>query len=331
MSRGKGLLIVLAIGAIVLVGICTTTMTSGGRASHSAAVKSAERAEVMDRMRALGYQGNALKLAAAPAAMAPAPAPIAEGGANGEPPPKEGDSAPNRYLRVLANPSEKGVYLVKTASLNIEVADAKAAQEQLVATVQGAGGYVGNLIENVGSLGQRTVTIQIRIPADKFDTALAGVEPLGKVISKQVSTQDVSEEYVDTESRARNLKKTEERLLDHLNKSARLEDTLKLEQELTRVRQEIERLEGRLRFLSNRVEYSSVQVTLQEAPKAEPIVPPETFSTAKIASEATRSMVGFAQRIWASAIWIGVWSPAWIPLAIIIWLVIRRARNYESK
>lgn len=318
MSRSKviGTLAVIALGLLVLVTISSQTL--GGKATDIA-VKTAEQNAVKGQLRALGYGSEKLAgLRQAAAISAPEAAKQAE---------PQGSSLD---LNGLSNASEKSLYLIKTATLNIEVADAKAAQQQLITTVQGAGGYIGNLQESVGPLGRRAVTIQIRIPADKFDAALSGIEPLGKILAKQVNTQDVSEEYVDTDSRSRNLKKTEERLLDHLNKSARLEDTLKLEQELSRVRQDIERLDGRLRFLGNRVAFSSVQVTLQEAPQAEPVLPPETFSTAKIATQATRSLVDFGQRIWTRAIWIGVWLPVWLPVLAIAWLAVRRVRRLAS-
>jgi hypothetical protein len=132
---------------------------------------------------------------------------------------------------------------------------------------------------------------------------------------------------VDTDAKARNLKRTEERILDHLNRTGALEDILKVEQELSRYREQIERLEGRLRFLENRVAFSTITVQLTESPKAESLVPPESFSTARVASEATRSLVRFAQALWARLIWIGIWAAVWVPLAIIVWLAARLARR----
>ena len=239
-------------------------------------------------------------------------------------------AAPNMDLAVLSSSAEPDRYLIKNATMIVEVQDAKEALQRLTAAIEGAGGYVGNLQESVNALGRRSVMVQIRVPADQFDKALQGMEPLGKVLNRQVTTQDVTEEYVDTDSRSRNLKRTEERLLDHLNKSARLEDTLRLEQELTRVREQIERLDGHLRVLGNRVRLSTIQVTLQEAPQAEPIVPAATFSTAKVASESVRSLVAFSQRQWTKAIWVGVWSAVWLPPLLVAWLAYRLVRRRKA-
>ncbi|NUM52343.1 MAG: DUF4349 domain-containing protein [Candidatus Hydrogenedentes bacterium] len=223
--------------------------------------------------------------------------------------------------------SQPDVYLIKNATVTVECDDARTATNTLVGTLQSAGAYVSNLNEFVDALGRRTVTMQVRVPADKFDQSISSLESLGKILNKQVSTEDVTEEYVDTDSRVRNLKKTEERLIDHLNRAAQLEDILRVENELTRVREQIERMEGRLRFLTNRVSFSTITVTLQEKAKAEPIVPPQSFSTAKEFSEAIRSLVGFLQVIWSMVIWVLVWSPVFAAIVAAVYLLYRQYRK----
>jgi predicted nuclease with TOPRIM domain len=148
---------------------------------------------------------------------------------------------------------------------------------------------------------------------------------LGKVLNRHVSTEDVTEEYVDTDARLRNLKRTEERLLAHLDRTGELKGIVEVERELNRVREEIERLEGRLRYLSHRVDFSTFNVTFQEKPKAEPVVPPETFSIAKIASQATRGLVGFLQGLSKCIVWLGIWSVVWVPLLLLVLFLARRA------
>lgn len=227
--------------------------------------------------------------------------------------------------------SQPDVYLIKNATVTVECDDARTAANSLVGSLQSAGAYVSNLNEYVDSLGRRTVTMQVRVPADKFDQSITNLESLGKTLNKQVSTEDVTEEYVDTDSRVRNLKKTEERLIDHLNRAAQLEDILRVENELTRVREQIERMEGRLRFLTNRVSFSTITVTLQEKAQAEPIIPPQSFSTAKQFSEAARSLIGFLQVIWSLAIWLLVWSPVYLAIAAAVVYLVKRARRAQKK
>lgn len=238
-----------------------------------------------------------------------------------------GSGRPDTVLdKIAANQPDR--YLIKNATLTIETDDARNATDQLVAALQDMDGYVSNLQESVDGLGRRSVSMQVRVPAAQFDACMTRAESIGKVLNKQITTQDVTEEYVDTDARTRNLKKTEERLLDHLNRYGELNQVIQVEQELTRVRGEIERFEGRLKYLSHRAAYSTMTITLRERPKAEPIVPAESFSTAQVVSEAARSLVGFTQGLWARLIWAGVWSPFWLPPVLLLaWLGRRLKRG----
>jgi hypothetical protein len=222
-------------------------------------------------------------------------------------------------------------YLIKNASLVIETEDARKAGKLLVAVLEELGGYVSDFREAVDPLGRRSISVQVRVPADKFQSTMERLEPLGKVLSRQVTTEDVTEQFVDTDARLRNLKRTEERLLAHLDRTGELEDIVKVEHELTRVREQIEVLEGRLRFLSHRVAFSTINISLQERPKAESVVPPETYSMAKIASEATRSLIGFFQRVAGRIIWLGIWSVVWVPVVGAVLFLVRRGVRQVRK
>jgi hypothetical protein len=218
-------------------------------------------------------------------------------------------------------------YLIKNATFALEVDDARQACEQLTRDVAAVGGYVSNLDEQTDGLGRRRISLQVRVPADQIDGAMTGLEALGRVLAKNVNTEDVTEEYTDTDARVRNLKKTEERLLDHLSKAFLIDNTLKIETELSRVREQLERLEGRLRYLGHRVRFSTIAVTLQEKPKAEALRPVQTFSSAQVVSEALRALVAFGQRLLERVLWLAVWSPVWGLLLAVAVLVYRRLRN----
>jgi hypothetical protein len=93
---------------------------------------------------------------------------------------------------------------------------------------------------------------------------LTQLEALGDVQEKSLTGQDVTDEYVDTDARHRNLIRQEERLLTILDRAETVEDILKVEGQLERVRGEIEALTGRLRYLDNQVELSTINVELRE-------------------------------------------------------------------
>jgi len=235
----------------------------------------------------------------------------------------EAEGATDAGVAIL-EASQSDRYLIKNATLVIETEDARKASEQLVAAVQELRGYVSDFRESVDGLGHRSIQMQVRVPADQFQETMSRLDALGKVLNRHVTTEDVTEEYVDTDARLRNLKRTEERLLAHLDRTGELKGIVEVERELNRVREEIERLEGRLRYLSHRVDFSTFNVTLQEKPKAEPVVPPETFSIARIASQATRGLVGFLQGLSKCIVWLGIWSVVWIPLLLVILFLVRR-------
>src|SRR4051794_319547 len=80
--------------------------------------------------------------------------------------------------------------------------------------------------ESVDALGRRSVTTKVRIPFTRFDSSLQQIESLGKVLDKQITAEDVTEEFVDSQAKLRNLQRTELCLLAHLDHTGRLPDIL---------------------------------------------------------------------------------------------------------
>jgi uncharacterized protein DUF4349 len=127
------------------------------------------------------------------------------------------------------------------------------------------GGYVADVSVQDGHDQPHSATLEVRMPAARFDDALAALRPLGNVESVNVSTADVGEEYVDVNARMDNARKLEERLIGLLaTRTGKLRDVLDVERELSRVREEIERYEGRLRYLRTRAAVSTISVTVHE-------------------------------------------------------------------
>jgi hypothetical protein len=100
----------------------------------------------------------------------------------------------------------------------------------------------------------------VRVPAARFDEVVTRIARLGELVDRNISASDVTEELFDLDIRLENARKARERLLEHLAQSQKIEDTLKIEAELTRLTGEIERMEGRKRFLSSQVALSTIQV-----------------------------------------------------------------------
>lgn len=164
--------------------------------------------------------------------------------------------------------------LVYTAALSMEVdgADIAATIERIIEEAVQLGGYLASRDDR---------SVQVRVPSAQFREGLGTFEQMGDVTSRRVSAQDVTEEYSDLEVRLQNLRAIRDRLESFLQRASNIEEVMRVHAELERVAREIDGVEGRLRFLSARVAYSLVTVTLSARPVVqapaeprEPAAPP---------------------------------------------------------
>ena len=155
--------------------------------------------------------------------------------------------------------------IIKNADITLQVDDYKATVESIKNKVSALNGYIANeRLSGKGPEGIISGLVQVRIPAGHFDDFLADMDTLGKVKGRNIYTQDVTEEFVDVESRLKALRTKEERLLAILSKSGNLSDILAVENELANTRSQLESLQGRLRYLNNRTEFSAVSINIQQ-------------------------------------------------------------------
>lgn len=184
------------------------------------------------------------------------------------------------------------------------------------------GGYIANSSMTGGRDQVRTATFEIKMPAQRFDQALNGLNTLGKVESVNATAEDVGEEYVDVTARVANAHRLEDRLVALLaTRTGKLQDVLDVERELARVREEIERYEGRLRYLKSRVATSSLTVTLHEPVPILGQNPGQNPIMAAI-RQAWRNFVGFIAAVIAS---LGLIVPIGA-LIIVAWISYRKLR-----
>jgi hypothetical protein len=122
---------------------------------------------------------------------------------------------------------------------------------------------------------ERDASIELSVPADRFDRTMERLASLGGVRSRSVSAEDVTDRLVDDEARLRNLRRTEADMLRIMDRSGDIADVLSVENQLSTVRDQIERLDAERASLANRVSYAAVAVTLTtdaDAPAAEPSI-----------------------------------------------------------
>ena len=147
--------------------------------------------------------------------------------------------------------------LIKTGSVSLEVEQLAAAEEAVLAWCQSFGGYVAASFNHESS-----ASYTVRIPAPSFDAAMAAAGDLGRVRSRNLSTQDVSEQYYDLKTRLDTRKILRDRLQAYLAQAGNMEDLLQIERELNSTLSEIESMEGRMRRLSNQIDYATITVDM---------------------------------------------------------------------
>ncbi len=157
------------------------------------------------------------------------------------------DSSPARERKRIVN-----------AYLELTVKDVNSAEKEINLRTLEAGGWIVS-----SELYGGSISLVVKIPAGKFESFLSSSEKIGKVDSRSISTDDVTESYYDLENRIKNKSILRERFRDYLKKADSIEDILSVERQLNDVTTEIERLEGSFRGLNRDIDYSTVTFNLK--------------------------------------------------------------------
>ena len=224
--------------------------------------------------------------------------------------------------------------IIYTSHIDVVVEDLTRAQEkltQLIEAVREQGGYLEKQ-ELTGSSGShRRGSWTIRVPLAGFDGFVAEIEKLGELERSSRDAQDVTEAYTDLEARLRNKESSEKRLLSHLDTSAQLKDTLELERELSRVRGEVEQLQGQLNLLKSRTDLATVSLSIYERRGFTPATNP-TFSTmvSRTFDQSWKSLVLVGQGLVLAVVAMSPWVAALCVLLLPIWFVRRNLVSLNS-
>jgi len=166
---------------------------------------------------------------------------------------------------LFARSSVAAGMIIRTGQTSVEVDSLERAVGQVRLLAGRVGGYVANTTMQTGRGQLRSASLEVKIPADRFDDGLGGLAGLGKLESVNVNAEDVGEEFTDVTARMGNARRLEARLIELLaTRTGKLKDVLDVEQELARVREEIERYEGRLRYLGAHMVLSTLTIYVHE-------------------------------------------------------------------
>lgn len=170
--------------------------------------------------------------------------------------------------------------VIYNAELHLEVKDFNKAQTTIERLVNEMAGYIVQAEIYDSQEGHMDGVITVRIPQEKFQLFLKKAEDISvKLHSRNISGQDVTEEYVDLEARIKSKRAVEERLLAFMKEAKETKDLLQISADLERVQVEIESLEGRMKYLENQTSLSTVTLTLFENKVEIPGIEKEELNT----------------------------------------------------
>lgn len=156
--------------------------------------------------------------------------------------------------------------VIYNAEVQLRVKNFVNAQKELEQKATEYGGYLVESNTNRYGEEQLSGMMVFRIPQEHFTSFIHNAEDeAAEVLNKHVRGQDVTEEFVDLESRLRSKKAVEKRLLEFLESAGKTEDLLKISADLSKVQEEIEQLTGRMNYLQNQTSFSTVTITLEES------------------------------------------------------------------
>lgn len=159
--------------------------------------------------------------------------------------------------------------IIRNADITIEVPSTTDAQHQVTSIAESHGGFVVTSEakqRESNDPAQRILDIKlvVRVPSNQFGSAFDEIKKLaGNTPAEQVTSQDVTEDFIDLEARIKTQKALEVQFLEIMRQAHKIEDALEVQRQIAEVRTEIEKLEGRKRFLENRSSLSTINVNIQ--------------------------------------------------------------------
>lgn len=148
--------------------------------------------------------------------------------------------------------------LIRTGNVTLEVQTLSEAEDKIAAWAKSLGGFVTN-----ASTWEMGANFTVRIPSERFDDAMSQVGTFGRVTNRNVSSQDVSDNYYDLQARLNTKYILRDKLNSYLSQAKDIKDLLEIERQLNKVLEDIDSTESRFKRLAGQVDYSTIYVNMQ--------------------------------------------------------------------
>lgn len=224
---------------------------------------------------------------------------------------------------------------IVTVNLSAETEDLDAMTQALQEKISQLGGYVEdqNVYNGSAYAGRRyrSASMTVRIPAEDVDKFTEEVAGISNVVSQQKNLEDITLQYVDTESRLTALETEQTRLLELLEQAETTADLLEIEARLSEVRYQLESAASQLRLYDNQVDYATIYLSIEEVQEYTPVEEPNLWE--RIRDGFVGSLKGLGNGAVDLVVWIIVSSPYWLVVGAgitVVVLLIRRSRKNKK-
>lgn len=242
------------------------------------------------------------------------------------------ERAPLPSATTAAGDTSDNKRIIKTAHLTIEVDNIIQSVEAVSNIALEKGGFILSSYFSENKDGTKNSNITIKVPVAFFEETLKEIKAQALFIANEnIEGRDVTEEYVDLQAQLTNLRVEEEQFQNILTRAQKIEDILAITRELSRVRSNIERLQGRIKFLESQTDLATITVSLQEEGKV--TVPTSKWRPFNVIKQSAVNLIKNLQDFIDNVIKFIFWVISLIPYVIIvaiIFLLVQKARKRKQ-
>lgn len=256
-----------------------------------------------------------------------------------------GEGAAVENLNVAYVPPAADRLIIKNAEITLEVESTDVAISRVTQVVTDVGVYIVSSQVNtrvVEEVSYKYGSVTFAVPVEQFERALGRLRDIAvKVVDEMATGEDVTDEFVDLESRLTNLKATRDRIREFLDQAKTVEEALKVNDQLAEVEGEIEKVQGRINYLSGRAAFSTITVYLQPqlpqltptpTPTVTPTPTPMPWKPGETFREAGKSMGSIWRGVVDLSIWFGVVAlPCLVPIVLLGYLLWKLWQKVTSR
>ena len=223
--------------------------------------------------------------------------------------------------------------IIKDGRITMITTDTETAVNSATQLVVELGGYIISQRVYDDDQGYRYATMRLAVPVTQFENGMRALRKLGTVTDESASGEDVTDEFVDLNSRLANLEATRDRLRSFLDQAENVEQALEVNEELKKIEEEIAVIQGRINFLRDRAAFSTIDLNIQPwiptptpspTPTSTPLPTPDSWRPGDTAETARVQLQNTAQDAADFTIYNSIVCGPWLLLLLLLGLPVAR-------